>query len=59
MEKGGVGHASDANNIFNEFTLEVPNAEEYLLKLENAGILGGIKLDKNVFLPAREWNDVC
>ncbi len=39
-------------NFFNEFTLEVPNAEEYLLKLENAGILGGIKLDKNNILIA-------
>ncbi len=39
-------------NFFNEFTLEVPNADEFLLKLQNMGILGGIKLDNNNILIA-------
>ena len=40
------------NNFFNEFTLKVPNADEFLEKLESAGILGGIKIDNNKILIA-------
>lgn len=39
-------------NFFNEFTLEVPDSDEFLSKLEIAGILGGIKLDKRRILIA-------
>ncbi|MBR1425467.1 aminomethyl-transferring glycine dehydrogenase subunit GcvPA [bacterium] len=39
-------------NFFNEFTIEVDNADEFLSHLESAGILGGIKLDNNKILVA-------
>ena len=42
-------------NFFNEFTLEVPNAGDFLGKLETAGIDGGIKLDDtHVLIAATE-----
>ena len=37
-------------NFFNEFTIEVEDADKYLLELKNKGILGGIKIDKNKIL---------
>lgn len=37
-------------NFFNEFTIEVDDADKYLLELKNRGILGGIKIDKNKIL---------
>lgn len=37
-------------NFFNEFVLEVPNANDFLARLENNNILGGIKLDDKKFL---------
>lgn len=39
-------------NFFNEFVLEVPNADDFLTKLENNNILGGIKLDDKKILVA-------
>ncbi len=34
-------------NFFNEFTIEVEDADKYLSELENKGILGGIKIDSH------------
>lgn len=39
-------------NFFNEFVLEVPNADDFLARLENNNILGGIKLDDKKILVA-------
>lgn len=39
-------------NFFNEFVLEVPNADDFLAKLESNNILGGIKLDDKKILVA-------
>lgn len=39
-------------NFFNEFVLEVPNADDFLTRLENNNILGGIKLDDKKILVA-------
>ncbi len=39
-------------NFFNEFVLEVPNANDFLTRLENNNILGGIKLDDKKILVA-------
>lgn len=39
-------------NFFNEFILEVPNADDFLARLENNNILGGIKLDDKKILVA-------
>ena len=39
-------------NFFNEFVLEVPNADDFLTRLENNNILGGIKLDDKKILIA-------
>ena len=39
-------------NFFNEFVTEVPNAEDFLSRLEQKGILGGIKLDEKKILVA-------
>lgn len=39
-------------NFFNEFVFEVPNADDFLAKLENNNILGGIKLDDKKILVA-------
>lgn len=38
--------------FFNEFVLEVPNADDFLTRLENNNILGGIKLDDKKILVA-------
>ncbi len=46
------GYKISNTNFFNEFTLEVDNADEFLSKLEKSGILGGIKLDENNVLVA-------
>ena len=44
-------------NFFNEFVLEVPNADEFLAKLEDNNILGGIKLDdKKILVATTEMN---
>lgn len=39
-------------NFFNEFTIEVNDADDFLAKLKDNNILGGIKLDKNRILVA-------
>lgn len=39
-------------NFFNEFVLEVPNADDFLARVENNNILGGIKLDDKKILVA-------
>ena len=46
----GRGIKTLNNNFFNEFVIEVSNADEFLENLKNEGILGGIKLDKNRIL---------
>ena len=44
-------------NFFNEFVIEVDNSEEFLNKLKQKNILGGIKLDKKrVLVCATEMN---
>ena len=40
------------NNFFNEFVIEVNDADEFLAKLKKAGVIGGLKLDKNRILVA-------
>lgn len=43
--------------FFNEFVIEVPDADALLMKLKNANILGGIKIDKNhILVCATEMN---
>ena len=37
-------------NFFNEFVIEVDNSDKVLVKLKQANILGGIKLDNNKIL---------
>ena len=45
------------NQFFNEFVIEVANADAFLSKLKSAGILGGIKLnDKNILICTTEMN---
>ena len=39
-------------NFYNEFTVEVPDSDEFLAKLKDNNILGGIKLDKTHILVA-------
>ena len=39
-------------NFFNEFVIEVKNADETLSKLKTAGIIGGLKLEDNKILVA-------
>ena len=44
-------------NFFNEFVIEVNNADEFLKKLKSANILGGIKLDnKRILVAVTEMN---
>lgn len=44
-------------NFFNEFTIEVPDADKFLEKLKKDNILGGIKLDKTkILVAATEMN---
>ena len=44
-------------NFFNEFTIEVNDADEFLTKLRNNNILGGIKINKNkILVAATEMN---
>lgn len=48
----GKGYKILNTNFFNEFVLEVPNADDFLAKLESNNILGGIKLDDKKILVA-------
>ena len=40
------------DNFFNEFVVEVSDADKYLDKLKEANIIGGIKLDDKKVLVA-------
>lgn len=45
------------NNFFNEFMIEVDNADKFLANLKNKGIIGGLKLDDNkILVCATEMN---
>lgn len=45
------------NNFFNEFVIEVDDADKFLKVLKNKGIIGGLKLDKNkILVAATEMN---
>lgn len=46
------GYKIKNKNFFNEFCLEVENADLFLSKLLSKGILGGVKLDNNTILIA-------
>ena len=53
----GKGVRTMNKNFFNEFVVEVPNSDEYLAKLKDANILGGIKIDdRRVLVCATEMN---
>lgn len=55
LEKKGIKTLN--KNFFNEFVIEVENADEILNKLKSKNILGGIKLnDKNILVCATEMN---
>lgn len=44
-------------NFFNEFMIEVDNADKFLANLKNKGIIGGLKLDDNkILVCATEMN---
>ncbi len=53
----GKGIRTMNKNFFNEFVVEVEDANNYLAKLKEANILGGIKLDdRRVLVCATEMN---
>lgn len=53
----GKGVKTMNTNFFNEFVVEVDDADGYLAKLKEANILGGIKLDdRRVLVCATEMN---
>ena len=53
----GKGIRTMNKNLFNEFVVEVEDADNYLAKLKEANILGGIKLDdRRVLVCATEMN---
>lgn len=53
----GKGIRTMNKNFFNEFVIEVEDADRYLAKLKEANILGGIKLDdRRVLICATEMN---
>lgn len=46
------------NNFFNEFVIEVENSNEFLLKLKQKKILGGVKIDnKKILIALTEKNN--
>ncbi len=54
---GGKGIKTITKNFFNEFVIEVDDADRFLANLKDAGILGGIKLDKTkILVCATEMN---
>ncbi len=54
---GGRGIKTLNKNFFNEFVIEVANADEFLANLKQENILGGIKLDdKKILVCATEMN---
>ena len=48
----GKGIKTLNKQFFNEFTIEVQDADKFLSKLKSNGIIGGLKLDKNKILVA-------
>lgn len=53
----GKGIRTMNKNFFNEFVVEVEDADNYLAKLKEANILGGIKLDdRRILVCATEMN---
>lgn len=53
----GKGIKTLTKNFFNEFVIEVADADEFLAKLKQENILGGIKVDRNrVLVCATEMN---
>ncbi len=53
----GKGIKTITKNFFNEFVIEVADADEFLAKLKQENILGGIKVDRNrVLVCATEMN---
>ena len=53
----GRGIKTINKNFFNEFVIEVDNAEEFLVNLKRAQILGGLKVDeKHVLVCTTEMN---
>lgn len=53
----GKGIKTLTKNFFNEFVIEVDDADSFLLRLKESGILGGIKLDnKKILVCATEMN---
>lgn len=53
----GKGIRTMNKNFYNEFVIEVEDADKYLTKLKEANILGGIKLDnKKVLVCVTEMN---
>ena len=55
LDKKGIKTLN--KNFFNEFTIEVDNSDDFLAKLKENKIIGGIKLDeKRVLVVATEMN---
>lgn len=53
----GKGIRTLNKNFFNEFVIQVNNSDEFLAKLKEEGILGGIKLDdKRILVCTTEMN---
>ena len=53
----GKGVRTMNKNFFNEFVVEVEDADKYLARLKEANILGGIKIDdRRVLVCATEMN---
>ena len=53
----GKGINTISKNFFNEFVIEVENADEFLNKLKENNILGGIKIDdKRILVCTTEMN---
>ena len=49
------GYKIKNKNFYNEFVVETSNADEFLTKLKNVNIWGGIKLDdKNILIAVTE-----
>ena len=53
----GKGVKTLNDNFFNEFVVEIDDADKYLANLKEQGILGGIKIDKrHVLVCTTEMN---
>jgi len=56
-ELAKIGIKTLNKNFFNEFVIEVENADKFLSKLKSQNILGGLKLDdKRILVAATEMN---